>query len=255
MKMFNFLKKDIIVHCYTADAGVYNYSPIGKAIEFIPSWWKDLPKSLPPTDGSLNIYPTMKTCSGFTDLFSKGFVQPLWSDLLLEIGPQSEIGVDCYRYKFSDSKSSIQHHSVLQFNNYYPSTHYQHLKILSPWELVCDEDVDFLAISPTWTYDNPEKMIVHSGILNFKYQSGVNINIFWKREVEETTHHLSVGQPLLHYIPLSDRKIQLKMHLVSLEEMQKIRQQNASTKFLNKYKYNKKTLKQNGCPFHFKTEK
>ena len=255
MTWFNFLSKDIVLDCYTAQPAVFNYAPIRKATAFFPEWWKALPPSYALENG-MGSSATMKLCSGFIDLFAKGFVLPLWSDVSIgiekKINPEVETFKYQFRYQFSDKASSFSEHDPKQSGDFYPILEYQHLKFSTPWVFSCAEDISFLQIQPTWNFKNPEKMLVPPGILNFKYQWSAEVNAFWPRGAEDTVHDLAFGQPLTQYIPLTERKVKLQLHLISREELLSRRKINTSTSFLNKYRNNKKILKERGCPFQFK---
>jgi hypothetical protein len=257
--MFNFFKKDLVLHCYTADASVYNYAPIQKAANFLPEWWRKLPKLVPDT-GKKRVVPisTMKHCAGFTGIYSKGFILPLWCDLNLIIGGLQDPdipGQDEYYYQFSDLRSEIMTHLEEQHVGVYPTNAYQHLKIMSPWVIRCEEDIDFAVIQPTWNFNTPEYMFIPPGTLNFKHQTNTHINFFWKRDKEQKLHNLTFGQPLMHFIPLTERKIQLQHHLVSVEELNRVISINTATSFTNKYKRNINRLKKNNCPYKIDVEK
>lgn len=255
MTWFNFLSKDIVLHCYTSRPDVFNYAPIRKTTAFLPEWWKALPPSHAFENG-LGRGATMKLCTGFTDLFAKGFVLPLWSDVSVGIGKKIDPDVEThsyqFRYQFSDGTSSFVPHDAKQSGGFYPISEYQHLKLINPWIFSCAEDIAFLQIQPTWNFKNPEKMLVPPGILSFKYQVGAEVNTFWPRGVEDTVHDLAFGQPLTQYIPLTERKVKLQLHLISHEELLNRGSISKKTVFLNKYRNNKKILKERGCPFQFK---
>ena len=255
MTWFNFLSKDIVLDCYTAQPAVFNYAPIRKATAFFPEWWKALPPSYALENG-LGSAATMKLCVGFTDLFAKSFVLPLWSDVSIgiekKIDPEVETFKYKFRYQFSDRVSSFAKHNPKQSGGVYPISEYQQLKFRSPWIFSCAEDISFLQIQATWNFKSPEKMFIPPGILNFKYQVGVEVNAFWPRGIEDNVHDLAFGQPMTHYIPLTERKVELQLHLISHEEFSNRMNMNASTSFLNKYRNNKKILKERGCPFQFK---
>ena len=255
MTWFNFLSKDIVLHCYTSQPAVFNYAPIRKATAFFPEWWKALPPSYALENG-MGSAATMKICSGFTDLFARGFVLPLWSDVSIgiekKIDPEVETFKYQFRYQFSDRVSSIEEHNPKQSGNFYPISEYQHLKLRCPWILSCAEDISFLQIQATWNFKNPEKMFVPPGVLTFKYQVGIQVNGFWVRGAEDTVHDLVFGQPLTQYIPLTERKVKLQLHLISHEEFLNRSSISTGTVFLNKYRNNKKILKERGCPFQSK---
>jgi hypothetical protein len=249
MDLFKWFQKPVVLDCYTNSAGLFNYAKIKKASAYIPQWWKDLPLT---NNHRGHPTPTMKGCVGFVELYKQGFILPLWSDLHLELGP---IGTKDYYYKFSDGRSSITVHSQEQRGEMCDEYAYQHLKFENPWAIRCEEDINFLMTGVEYNQDRPEKMRVLPGIVNFKYQHGANINVIWAREAESKTHLLEFNSPLAHLIPLTERKVELRLHLVSNEIYTSMREISLSTTFLKKYKINKNVVKENGCPFHFKKEK
>jgi hypothetical protein len=63
------------------------------ASQFIPQWWKDIPKYA--VNNKLEMFPsaniTVKQCAPTIDMFSTGYIIPLWADLLVsqnQDGPQ-----------------------------------------------------------------------------------------------------------------------------------------------------------------------
>ena len=235
MTWFNFLKKPIVLHCYTNRADVFNYAPVKKSNEFIPDWWKAVPKTVDNPD-SLFSGRTIKTCVGFTDLYSAGFMVPMWSDFAIKVGP---IGDSFYFWEYADGQSKAVEHPQTQRGDAYPTTHYQHLKLISPWAFSCDEDVRFLLTGPTWNIANPE-----------------NVNTLFIKQETPFRYDIAVGDPLLHIIPLTERKIVLERHLVDDTTFKNIDAVGGGNiRNINKYKFIKKTMQKRGCPFHFKPEK
>jgi hypothetical protein len=255
MTWFNFLSKDIVLHCYTSQPEVFNYAPIRKATAFFPDWWKALPPSY-AGENNMGSTTTMKLCIGFTDLFAKSFVLPLWSYVSIgiekKIDPEAETFKYQFRYQFSDRVSRCEEHNPKQSGNSYPISEYQHLKLKSPWIFSCAEDISFLQIQAIWNFKNPENMFIPPGIFNFKYQVGTDVNTLWPRGIEDNVHDLGFGQPLTQYVPLTERKVKLQLHLISHEEFSNRLSMNASIFFVNKYRNNKKILRERGCPFQFK---
>jgi hypothetical protein len=255
MNMLKLFQKPIVLHCYTDRADVFNYMPIEKASKFTPDWWKALPSTFVNLQNPLREFSTMKHCAGFTDLFTKGFILPLWSDVAIQIGKLQEQKIDNYTYQFADGQSTIGHHSDTQYGSVYPLTHYQHIKIGSPWKFMCNSDVEFLALQPTWNFETPEKIFIPPAIVNFKHQSTTAVNMFFKRNIDDTVHNFQFGQPLLHFIPLTEKKIKLQTHLVSSEVFKNLREMNTPVTFTQPYKARKKIIQESGCPFHFRPEK
>jgi len=250
MNLFSFFKKPVVLHCYTDKPDVYNFAPIKEAKHFIPEWWKKTPKSF--KDGFANRdAPTIKNCSGFVDLYRKGVMLPMWSDCSISVG---EIGSNAFRYEYSNGYSSAHEHPEAQRGVQYPQEQYLHLKFLAEWALTCEEDLDFLFTAPTWNNDTPENLTIFPGVLNFKYQSSVNINVLFKRESNPVNYLIPFGLPMVHLIPLTERKLIVKTHLISTAELKRIQSLTIQTTFLNSYRNHKKSIQASKCPFKHKIE-
>jgi hypothetical protein len=240
-------EKEIILNCYTDRPDVYNYFPIIPAIKSVPSWFKQVPNSFFNTPEDQD--HTLKSCVGFIDYYKKGFVLPLWSDLFLGIGAT---GTTNYRWQYSDNISGIETHCSNQWGNYFKEEEYQHIKLLSPWYFTCDENIEFVAVAPSWYFDKFKDINIMSGVINFKYQIGTHVNMFCTRKKEDTDIILRSGTPLYHFIPLTEKKLKIVHHLVSKETLSRIRTQSSHTTFCNSYRKNNKLL---SCPFKFDIDK
>jgi hypothetical protein len=245
-----FLKrnKNLIVNCYTNKSEVYNYCPIILANKAIPDWFKALPTPQYKGPSSKENVRNLKECVAFLKYFSKGFVLPLWSDLFLEIGPK---GTTQYRYQYSDCSSEIDIHDENSSNKAILDSEYQHLKLISPWVIRCDEEVDFIALQPEWHFDKLNFSHVLSGVMDFKVNAATNVNMYVKRQKEQQNFLLKVNTPIYHFVPITERKMVLKNHLVSNEEFRNIQQANVAMSFKRHYYFKRNALKQNKCPFKF----
>lgn len=239
-----FGKKDIILNLYTCSAPVFNYSPVIEAKKEIPQWFKKLPMPYfnSPADHDFN----MKICSGVVDYYTRGFFLNLWSDLYLNIG---RIGTTSHEWQYSDRESVLSTHIVDQWGGVLPETEYQHLKLQSPWIATCDTDIDFLVTQPDWRFDIEDKIHISSGVLNFKHQVAMNVNLFIKRQKEDIETVLHQGTPLLHIVPLTERKVILKIHLVDEEKFIAIGSKNRPISFFRHYENKKKIMQSKDCPY------
>lgn len=221
-----------------------------EAKKTIPSWFKNMPA--PVFTGPDNWQANLKVCKGFTETYKHGFDIPLWSDLWLEIG---EKGTENYRWKYSDECSEIETHPSNEWGNRYAPTEYQHLKLISPWFLTCEEEVNFLAMEPPWLFDELGNISILPGVVNFKFQPTTHINLFFRREQERQEVILQAGMPVYHYVPLTERKVRIETHLISYEEFCNIRRSTSSIKFINHYGAREKITKERGCPYKFNVTK
>ena len=205
--------KKIKLECFTADAGIHKFFPISPAKKFIPEWFKNMPPSVEQT-------ATIKHCDGFNNLYSRGWVIPLWSDLLIETDKEG-----WYRYQYSGTFDSfpgsdrgaepIDYHNSTQLGNNF-SDHI-HLKLLSPWIIKEKTGVDFYYSENTWGIKKYfDDITILPGVLNFKDQNTANINMFLEKKNNKFI--IEHNTPLIHCIPLSDAKLEIKNYLVSDQE-------------------------------------
>lgn len=238
---FFFKRKKIVVDLFTLHASFYEFSKPRLASTWLPNWWKNLKNEMPVPESPVS-QSTMKRCVGMTSLYQRGFVLPLWSDLIIEVSP---IGTTDFRW-FAPEGSMIEfgHHPEVQRSGYLPDTHYHQLKLSSVWGARCKEDIEFLMLQPTWNHPSPEKMIICPGLLNFKFTSSLNVNMFIPRDKEVKTLKLNIGFPLAQFVPLSERDVDIRLRLVDHQELTRL------TAIPAVYMQLRKTIKQvrSGCP-------
>lgn len=219
----NKLQGPVYLDCYTSRKDVYDLAKIESATRFYPEWWKKLKNSFDATDANNTtlgdrIVPTMRYCVGFTSLFKRALCIPLWSDLRLTVGP---VNSGFYKWIYSDRKSEAGVHPYEQRGEFAPDSHYQHLKLDCPWTVKCDGEVSFLFFDPVWTGEPNSSVITPPGILDFKYQHSININMLVARDPEDPkVIDLRYGTPLAFLVPMTDRRVVLRYHLVSQEEFE-----------------------------------
>jgi hypothetical protein len=250
--MFFIPKKKLVLHCYTQTIGLVEMAPIEKASKFLPSWWKELPKNFKVTDDiknelSIRKGTTLKSCSGFTDLYSKGAILPMWSDVTIQIG---EIGNNSYRFYHRDNRSVITIHPQMQRGNYLPDTEYQHLKFVSPWVFYCEEPTNFVFMEPTWNLEDLQYTKTLPGIVNYKYQHTTSVNMMCIRKPEAYEFDIPFLHPMAHIIPMDDRELEIK---VSCDEdkykfYSELNRTRATYRTLKKIKQDNE---KKGCPFGF----
>jgi hypothetical protein len=243
--IFFFKQKEIIVDCFTPHDRIYEYYRPMPAAAFIPEEWKLLPKTIETrvSEYSNATVPraTLKKCKGFTNLFSSGFILQLWTDILFDTNPQDMIKMSPVNFIFFSEHPAFQ-----KWEELYKG--YKHVKISSPWQLQEKSGVRFTWNRCDWhNTDNADKMHIISAVTDFKYQSGTQINMFIK---DKSVVKLTAGQPMVHLIPMSDKKVKLKYHLISHQEFDQ--RFSYTPKFTGQYKETKRVLdNKNKCPFGF----
>ncbi len=239
--LFLFKKRELVLDCFTSKAHVHDYAPVGRAAGFTPQWWKEL-----PTKGvSMNGFTpsgTLKQCAGFTELYTKGVMLPMWSELAFRVNQDRSID-----HVFADNQSHIDYHPEWQRGGFAPEGVFSHAKILTPWLFRCKQDVQWHFGAPIYNQHNPSDYIVCPGVVNFKYLRATNVSLLIPT-ANTRVFTIPHGAPLAHIVPLSDVKLKVNNILVSDAEYAKLAQNDTRVTFLNSYAATKK-IKQGLCPF------
>ena len=213
--MIRFITKKIVVDCFINYPQMAEKFNIRKSVKHTPDWWKKLPLSYVKKDDSLQInydQNTMKKCLGFVDLYSSSWTIPMWSDMVIRT---LEDGTYSFLTPINVLNNPLEAHNPEQhgynFKNFFV------MKLTSPWFLFEKKGVKFAFIGADWSLlnDYPDVRIP-SGLLDFKYNNSTNINFFLPRKNAE--YKFSAGTPLVHLIPLTDRRVEFKTHCVSDSE-------------------------------------
>jgi len=241
--MFFFLKRPkVTIDCFIDDQTIFNLYPIQKSGNFIPEWYKKAPQSY-KDDDNMATFSTMKLCPAIYNTLNTGIVIPMWTDFIYQ---GNENGL---KYLVADQKTKIECHSEKQWEFYANQEKYCHIKIVNPWIIKTKEFIHF-----HWSYANyhypfaSNDFNIASGIIDYKYQISSHINLFAKKIGR---FDFKAGAPIIQLLPLSDKKIEIKNHLVSTSEILKLIPH--ATTFQNVYKkqipfYKKQEKK---CPFGF----
>lgn len=222
--MFLFKKTKVVVDCFTYDPIVEKTAPILPAIRFYPKWLRDIPrertqeKRLPDSNETHKIPSgTIKGCPGVVDYFKIGFIAPLWTDVSIAINPDGR-----YTFTSADSPFELENHWPGQYDGFHG---YQHLKIMFPWHIEEKTGIKFLLQRPMWvSNDNPvliNKLVSAGGVIDFASQHCLHLHMFAEIPAVRQEFILELGTPLLHIIPLSDKDVSIKTHIVDKTEWRK----------------------------------
>lgn len=213
-----FLKnKPVRVDCYTYHRPSYDLFPIEKSVAVKPNL----------SSGDL------KRCIGIQNLYKQGFVMPLWTDIRFEVG---EVGNPFWAAESADATTEVTYHPNTQFGDVINTDKYQNFKVLSPWALHCTEEVKFLSSPLLWHPDAlPAGVKVLNGVTDFKYQHSTNFIFLREKERQPVGFTLPCGAPLYQFIPLTERKIDLRLHLVTPEEWRFRGASGSHVSFINNY--------------------
>ncbi len=214
--MFLIKPATITVDFFTSNAAIDGPTAPDMAAKFIPAWWRNLPKE--SASQSFGGGTSMKRCPGFVDYFRRSIMLPMWCELAVWVGEENNPN---YRYQYADQKSSADCHPNTQRGEYLPEEKYQHLKLINPWRAKTKHNVNWVFSQPTWCFETPEQIVVPTGMLNLEEQHALHINLFIPRHAHEArTVILGAGQPMAALTPVSDKKVVIKRHQVSPQEIE-----------------------------------
>lgn len=241
--IFKFVKKKIILDCFTYDEQIIQTAPITLATKQLPSWWKKLPSSY-TRDGGFFPLPTMKNCAGMIDFYKHSVAFPLWSDLAISVNNGT------YSWQFAHKDTIAKFHDINSDATGFLSN-YAHLKLISPWVFQCKEDINWVWSQPTYNFDDQILDItVLPGIVNYSRLSNSHINIVFRAN-QQKNYMLSHGQVMVNLTPMSDRKVEVVRHLVTRAKFDEFAVLYKPNVFVKKYR--KLLEKRNNfldCPYH-----
>lgn len=187
------------------------FTPVVPAIEAIPDWWKKTPRSFFDWDKEYS-HRTVKSCPGIVNVLKIGMVIPLWTDIALQWNE------DRWKYIASDKITIMHNHDMVQTPGFYPN--HWHTKISSPW--LIETPVKLMVTQPTYLRPEPFPFITPYGIIEpIKNLAGSNIFLFLEKKKETTRFMLKVGMPLLHIIPITEKKVNYVVREISDYEYRK----------------------------------
>jgi len=206
-------RKSFVVDFITTDYKAYEYFPIDKSNKFIPQWWKDITQEYKDDNfkTKANRLNTLKRCPGFIDVFKYSYTLPLWTDC--EIIVDERINDHVYSATSADN-SEITSHPSYEAGNFMPSNSLIHFKFQSPWIGYSSKKTDLLWNWSPAVWNNPNllnKLIIPTAFRNFRGGTTTNIHTFMS-SAESQVLNLDAGVPMIHMIPMSDKKIEVKCH-------------------------------------------
>jgi hypothetical protein len=231
--MFFFVRKKVVIDCYIDNEIMAEAYPIRKAIKYTPDWWTKLEgvKQMLLPNGLAQPFSTVKKCLGFTELYKSSWMLPMWSDFIIETDQEGR-----YRYAFPTSNhdwTDVRSHNPDQYTGAF--TNYTHIKLNNPWLLFDTKktNTSFMFTPADWSlvdsYPDIRPMI---GIIDFVRGNGANVNLLLPKK--QNRIELKANTPLMHFIPLTEREVEFKTHVVTTAEYKELRKKN-EPRFYNRF--------------------
>ena len=246
--MHSFKNKELVLHAFISETNVsiYNFFPIQYAHKFYPDWWKSLP-NFDYDFENMRPVTNMRACMGMVDLYKNSCVLPLWTDLALKWDP---IGGN-WAYNFADNITSGAIHQLAQRKGFKES-HF-HFKIDSPWKFLSDKNTKFHMTDLYYNFPQQKNYDIMPGVVDYYYQTATNINILIRPSATKLI--IKNNTPLYLIKPLSERKLKLKVEVLSDKDFYILKEKTRQFSFYKAYSNMKKFIQKNDeerkCPFGF----
>jgi len=173
----------------------------------------------------------------------------MWTEFIIDVRGK-EHG---YVWQFADHKTKADYHAEYQYENFIDTSEYNHLKILSPWRFKTKKSIKWSWASPVWNFKVLDDLTVLPAVTNYRYNYGTDINLIFNiaraRQIV-----IEANTPLVHLIPLSDKKIKIHNHLLTESEYKKIYStENLEAYLHSRHRKNIKDIEKLNvrCPFGF----
>lgn len=255
-----FFKSDkIVLECFTDNPFIYETAKINHAVKFLPEWWRELPVAKKIDRDNFDIKSdlnkfNLRTCPGFRDLYKKSLVLPLWSELRIKVYPDGS-----YDWK-SANEAVIHSHPKVQYDGLFSNAPLAHLKVFSPWFVKSKSDLQLMFLEPFFNNTNINDLRIIPGVLNAKYISELNVNCFIEPKLDGVRSiNLNPLTPLSFLVPLTEKKIELRHHLITTREKLRFTESHSfhgynlfSKKIKTYNKVDELNKKNSKCPFGFK---
>ncbi|NBW33981.1 MAG: hypothetical protein EBR30_02890 [Cytophagia bacterium] len=211
--VFKFLEKPIVIKSILPERYAYvkDLFPIQPSYNFIPTHWKNTPKSHFDWE-KMSSQTTVRSCFGILGTFTNGFILPLWSDLAIRIRDNHLSAT------FSDDMSSISLHANTQFPDFYED--HLFLKIVSPWIFCGNKDFNITLVDPFYTQKNLKPYIIPYAVTS-SLNKIMNTHFFIFVKKENNKILIKSGTPMAHILFLTDKKVKIEAEVVSDDEYNK----------------------------------
>jgi len=243
--MITFFTKtpEITLDCFTSMPMVYEHTPIIKSSKAIPKWWTDVefPKEkYRILNKKIFNNANVRTCYGFIELYRNGVVLENWADVIIKTTPKNFEVYSTYGPGPESFPKSVYGQG---FKDWF------HLKLASPWHIKEKTGVKIMWVGAEWGLENFNFRVL-PGIINYKLNTTTNVNLMLPPETKEYT--IPVGHPLVHIIPMTDHKLNIKNHLVTESELDTIKKGGQGSlygwrRYISLMKRNEE--RESSCPF------
>lgn len=175
--------------------------------QFLPKWWKKMPLDI-------SVISTVKKCPSFADVFSRGYVIPMWTDLEIR-----RVGESTFQWRTSTEHFEMDFHKDMQFIDHIPELFNKVvLHANCPWKIITPENVACWQMPMPFFYEREWEVI--QGIIHTDWHHEINQQILYYSNKDVIK--IERGEPLAVYFPFTKDKFNYSVDVANEEEKQKI---------------------------------
>jgi hypothetical protein len=172
-----------------------NPKPMNK---YIPDWWKKTPVKKGYTGTKDSYEGNIKTCPSFVDFFSKGYVIPMWADVLLSFDKST----DRWEYRTRSNQTqwgALGKEETIGAMPYklLGSTPSFAFKAYSPWKIITKPGYSCMLL-PLFFHFNADFSVI-PGIVDTDTHHSLHPDVLY--HTDKTEIIIERGTPLMHVIP------------------------------------------------------
>lgn len=193
------------------------------ANKFVPDWWKKVPFYLTENEKWFPDNITVKQCPAFSDLFSSGYILPMWADTVIRFNSKtqeftSKIGRD--NLPLGANLLSPQPFQPYMFSDY---TEYTFLgskalctfQFINPWDIITSPGYEIFQM-PLFYHHNSKWSILPGTYDGFNISTDkLEAAIF----VDDEEIFIKQGTPLVQYIPYKRDSFDLNIRSANDEDI------------------------------------
>lgn len=180
--------------------------------EFIPRWWKDMPK-IDPDSGT----GTIRTCPALPDFFNDGYIMPMWADTTIKYDKELDSwsvvcgssGTD-FDWSIHYNEQALKH---AEFKTFGQAASFL-FKAVSPWKIITPKGWSVYQLPVFYHFDND--FSVMPGTRDTDIYHNFNAQVLYFGDNKEVT--IKQGQPFAQFVPFKRSKIDLDVRYQTLED-------------------------------------
>ena len=180
--------------------------------EFLPRWWKDMPKIDPDTDMG-----TIKTCPALPDFFNDGYIMPMWADTTIKYDEEEDRwsyfagkGGQDFPWSIHYNEQALKH---AKFKTFAQAASFI-FKAVSPWKIVTRKGWSVYQLPTFYHFDNDFSIM--PGTRDTDIYHNVNAQVLYYGGGKEVS--IKQGQPFAHFIPFKREKTDMDVRYQTPED-------------------------------------